>query len=91
MARRVKIEKPLTTEFDSNFRGLYDVLNSFNLKSVLVEMINDGSLTDWDSRSKEASLKGRMTNEKDLYRKAVYCAVLSNFEDEPVEEEPVVE
>jgi hypothetical protein len=79
MARRVKIDMPEARNLARD--GLLNVLNNFKLRPTLLQMEIDGDLDDWYSVHKENSFKGKMQSESDLLKKAIYCAILYNFED----------
>ena len=79
MARRVKIDKPEPRNLDRD--GLLYVLDNFKLRATLVQMQEDGELDDWNWPNREGYLQGKMQSEQDLLKKAVYCAVLYNFEE----------
>ena len=82
MGRVAKVKKAETDQRD--FRGLMQVIDSFSIKRVMFDMLKNGDLNGWDNPSKENSFKSKMTAEKDAKKKAVYCAISENFEDEVV-------
>ena len=80
MARTIKIKKPASPDLDR--KGLLIIYNSYNIKRVMLDMFSTGDLDGWDDIDEEGNLIMAMEAETDLKRKAVYCMVLGNFEDE---------
>ena len=80
MARTIKIKKPVSPNMD--LQGLLSIYNSYNTKPIMIDMFRAGDLDGWDDIEQETNLLLAMEAETDPNRKAVYCMVLGNFEDE---------
>jgi len=79
MTKEAKTKKPEQENLD--FKGLNEVVNTFRVKTVLYQMVVDGDLDGWDDAKNEDDFETALANETDLKKIAIYCAVLSNFQE----------